>query len=112
MGGLFFDDLNEWGFATSFAFTRSVGDAYLDAYRPIVERRRDVGPVGADRDALSPASELHLHGVDLAAPPPRDPTAHEDPAAGTARSQGRGDGQLDDLGQGQGQGVARGHQLR
>jgi coproporphyrinogen III oxidase len=42
IGGLFFDDLNEWGFERSFAFTRSVGDAYLAAYLPIVERRRDL----------------------------------------------------------------------
>ena len=42
IGGLFFDDLNEWGFERSFAFTRSVGDAYLPAYLPIVERRRNL----------------------------------------------------------------------
>ena len=41
IGGLFFDDLNEWDFDTCFAFMRSVGDAYLKAYLPIVERRRD-----------------------------------------------------------------------
>ena len=40
VGGLFFDDLNEWDFATSFAFLRSVGDAYLQAYLPIVQRRK------------------------------------------------------------------------
>ena len=40
VGGLFFDDLNEWGFQRSFAFLRAVGDSYLDAYLPIVERRR------------------------------------------------------------------------
>ena len=40
IGGLFFDDLNEWGFARSFAFMQAVGDHYLKAYRPIVERRR------------------------------------------------------------------------
>jgi coproporphyrinogen III oxidase len=42
VGGLFFDDLNEWGFARSFAFMRSVGDHYLPAYLPIVERRREM----------------------------------------------------------------------
>ncbi len=42
VGGLFFDDLNDWGFARSFAFMRSVGDHYLQAYAPIVGRRRDV----------------------------------------------------------------------
>lgn len=41
VGGLFFDDLNEWGFERSFAFMRSVGDHFLPAYLPIVERRRD-----------------------------------------------------------------------
>ncbi|MDN5865745.1 MAG: oxygen-dependent coproporphyrinogen oxidase [Gammaproteobacteria bacterium] len=40
VGGLFFDDLNEWDFDTCFAFMRSVGDHYLPAYLPIVERRR------------------------------------------------------------------------
>ncbi|PVV09072.1 MAG: coproporphyrinogen III oxidase [gamma proteobacterium symbiont of Ctena orbiculata] len=41
IGGLFFDDLNEWGFARSFDFMQSVGDHYLLAYMPIVKRRRD-----------------------------------------------------------------------
>ena len=41
VGGLFFDDLNEWGFARTFEFVRSVGEHYLAAYLPIVERRRD-----------------------------------------------------------------------
>jgi coproporphyrinogen III oxidase len=40
IGGLFFDDLNAGGFEESFAFLRSVGDHYLPAYLPIVERRR------------------------------------------------------------------------
>jgi coproporphyrinogen III oxidase len=40
-GGLFFDDLNEWGFDQSFAFMRSIGDAYVPAYLPIVEKRKD-----------------------------------------------------------------------
>ncbi|MDJ0738723.1 MAG: oxygen-dependent coproporphyrinogen oxidase [Gammaproteobacteria bacterium] len=41
IGGLFFDDLNEWGFERSFAFMQSVGDHYVPAYLPIVQRRRD-----------------------------------------------------------------------
>lgn len=41
IGGLFFDDINEAGFDDSFAFLRSVGDAFLPAYRPIVENRVD-----------------------------------------------------------------------
>jgi coproporphyrinogen III oxidase len=40
IGGLFFDDLNAWDFDTSFAFLRSVGDSYLDAYVPIIEKRK------------------------------------------------------------------------
>jgi coproporphyrinogen III oxidase len=39
-GGLFFDDLNEWDFDTSFDFLRSVGDCYMRAYGPIVEKRK------------------------------------------------------------------------
>jgi coproporphyrinogen III oxidase len=41
VGGLFFDDVNEAGFDDSFAFLRSVGDNFLAAYVPIIERRRD-----------------------------------------------------------------------
>jgi coproporphyrinogen III oxidase len=41
VGGLFFDDLNELGFDDSFAFMRSIGDSYCDAYVPIVEKRKD-----------------------------------------------------------------------
>ncbi|MGD8785118.1 MAG: oxygen-dependent coproporphyrinogen oxidase [Thioalkalispiraceae bacterium] len=40
IGGLFFDDLNEWGFEQSFGFMRSVGDHYIKAYRPIVAQRK------------------------------------------------------------------------
>jgi len=40
IGGLFFDDLNHWGFDKSFAFLRSVGDHYIRAYQPIVARRK------------------------------------------------------------------------
>jgi len=40
IGGVFFDDFHEPGFAASFAMQRAVGDAFLDAYVPIVERRR------------------------------------------------------------------------
>jgi coproporphyrinogen III oxidase len=40
VGGIFFDDLVEWGFETTFAFLQSVGDRFLPAYLPIVERRR------------------------------------------------------------------------
>ena len=40
IGGLFFDDVNQWGFERSFEFMRAIGDAYLEAYLPIVERRK------------------------------------------------------------------------
>ncbi|MFT0211569.1 oxygen-dependent coproporphyrinogen oxidase [Pseudomonas sp. F1_0610] len=40
IGGLFFDDLNRWDFATCFKFIQAIGDAYLAAYLPIVERRK------------------------------------------------------------------------
>jgi len=46
VGGLFFDDLNEWGFERCFAFMRSVGDHYIPAYLPIVRLRKDT-PYGA-----------------------------------------------------------------
>jgi coproporphyrinogen III oxidase len=46
IGGLFFDDLNEWGFAKSFAFMQAVGDSYVPAYVPIVQKRKDT-PWGA-----------------------------------------------------------------
>ena len=50
IGGLFFDDFNEPGFANSFAMAQALGDSYLDAYCPIVERRR-----------ATPYSEHHKH---------------------------------------------------
>lgn len=40
VGGLFFDDFNELGFERSLALARSVGDAYAQAYLPIVARRK------------------------------------------------------------------------
>ncbi|HEX4953245.1 MAG TPA: oxygen-dependent coproporphyrinogen oxidase [Thermoanaerobaculia bacterium] len=50
VGGLFFDDLSAWGFARSFAFLQSVGDAFLPAYVPIVERRRGLAWGERERD--------------------------------------------------------------
>ena len=41
IGGVFFDDLSSPDFDSCFALTRSVGDAFLEAYLPIAERRRD-----------------------------------------------------------------------
>ncbi len=42
VGGLFFDDLHEWGFEACFAFARRVGAAFVAGYMPIVERRRGI----------------------------------------------------------------------
>ncbi|MCO6412885.1 MAG: oxygen-dependent coproporphyrinogen oxidase [Thiogranum sp.] len=42
IGGLFFDDFNELGFARCLEFMQSVGDHFLPAYIPIVERRKDL----------------------------------------------------------------------
>jgi coproporphyrinogen III oxidase len=50
VGGLFFDDLNAPDFATCFALTRSVGDHFIEAYRPIVERRRGLPYGERERD--------------------------------------------------------------
>ncbi|MGJ7456617.1 oxygen-dependent coproporphyrinogen oxidase [Halomonas sp. RA08-2] len=50
VGGLFFDDLNEGGFETCFAFQRAVGDAFLEAYLPIVRRRREAAWGERERD--------------------------------------------------------------
>ncbi len=41
IGGLFFDDLNEWPFERCFEFIQAVGDSYLPAYVPIIEKRKD-----------------------------------------------------------------------
>ena len=41
VGGLFFDDFNQLPFEESFAFVQSMANSYMDAYRPIVEKRKD-----------------------------------------------------------------------
>ncbi len=48
IGGLFFDDFNELGFNDSFAFTQSIGNSFVPAYLPILNRRRGL-PFG-DRE--------------------------------------------------------------
>ncbi len=55
IGGLFFDDLNDWGFESTFAFMQAIGNAYLDAYVPIVERRmhQPFGERGAPMAVIS-----------------------------------------------------------
>lgn len=42
IGGLFFDDVNKQGFEKSFDLVKAVGRAYLDAYLPIVKKRKDM----------------------------------------------------------------------
>ncbi|WP_296507220.1 oxygen-dependent coproporphyrinogen oxidase [Rhodoferax sp.] len=50
VGGIFFDDFSELGADKSFAMLRSVGDSFLDAYLPIVERRRHMAYTQRERD--------------------------------------------------------------
>lgn len=42
VGGLFFDDLSEPDFDHCFAFMKAVGDSYMQAYQPIIEKRRNL----------------------------------------------------------------------
>ncbi len=50
IGGVFFDDFSELGFDKSFAMTQAVGDAFVKAYLPIVERRRGLVFTNRERD--------------------------------------------------------------
>lgn len=50
IGGIFFDDYADGGFDEGFALIRSVGDAFLRAYMPIVRRRRDMPHGEAERE--------------------------------------------------------------
>jgi len=50
IGGLFFDDLNEWEFERCFDFMKSVGDHYLPAYQPILNRRKNTPYGEKERD--------------------------------------------------------------
>ncbi|TAM10599.1 MAG: oxygen-dependent coproporphyrinogen oxidase [Nevskiaceae bacterium] len=50
IGGLFFDDWDHGGFDRAFAFMQSVGDHFLPAYQPIVQRRNDVAYGARERD--------------------------------------------------------------
>ena len=50
VGGLFFDDLNEWEFHQCFAFMQSVGNHYIDAYLPIVQKRKKTPYTDRERD--------------------------------------------------------------
>jgi coproporphyrinogen III oxidase len=51
VGGIFYDDLNTGDWEADFAFTQAVGAAFLPAFVPIVERRRDQPWTEADREA-------------------------------------------------------------
>jgi coproporphyrinogen III oxidase len=50
IGGVFFDDFSEGGFERSFAMTRAVGDAFVGAYLPIVQRRKGLAYGERERD--------------------------------------------------------------
>jgi coproporphyrinogen III oxidase len=50
IGGIFFDDFNDGGFERGFALMRAVGDAFIPAYRPIVQRRRGMAYGDRERD--------------------------------------------------------------
>jgi coproporphyrinogen III oxidase len=50
IGGIFFDDFNELGFEQSFALQRAVGDSFLQAYLPILQRRKDTPYSEKERD--------------------------------------------------------------
>jgi coproporphyrinogen III oxidase len=50
IGGLFFDDLADWGFERCFEFLRAVGDGWAAAYLPILRRRKDTPHGERERD--------------------------------------------------------------
>ncbi len=50
IGGIFFDDFNQLGFEQSFAMQRAVGDAFLNAYIPILQKRKDLAYGEKERD--------------------------------------------------------------
>jgi len=50
VGGIFYDDFNAPGFEQSFAMTKSVGDHFVDAYVPLVEKRKDTPYGERERD--------------------------------------------------------------
>jgi coproporphyrinogen III oxidase len=50
IGGVFFDDFNKLGFENSFAMLKAVGDGFINAYLPIVQRRKDIAYGERERD--------------------------------------------------------------
>ncbi|MDF2182493.1 oxygen-dependent coproporphyrinogen oxidase [Neptuniibacter sp. CAU 1671] len=57
IGGLFFDDLNEPDFEHAFGLMQAIGNAYTDAYLPIIERNKDRPYGERERDF-----QLHRRG--------------------------------------------------
>lgn len=49
-GGVFFDDLNEWGFDRCFEFIQSVGNHYIKAYLPIIQKRKNTAYTEKERN--------------------------------------------------------------
>ena len=50
IGDLFFDDLNRWSFDKSFDFVQSIGNSFIPAYLPIVQRRKELAFGERERD--------------------------------------------------------------
>jgi len=50
IGGIFYDDFNRLGFENSFNLNKSVGDVFLNAYLPILQRRKDIGYTEKERE--------------------------------------------------------------
>jgi coproporphyrinogen III oxidase len=50
IGGIFYDDFNQLGFDKSFSLNKSVGDVFLNAYLPILQRRKDTDYTEKERD--------------------------------------------------------------
>ncbi|MCC5986920.1 MAG: oxygen-dependent coproporphyrinogen oxidase [Pararhodobacter sp.] len=50
VGGIFYDDLNSGDWEADFAFTRAVGEAFLPAFQPLAERRREQGWSEAEKE--------------------------------------------------------------
>jgi coproporphyrinogen III oxidase len=50
IGGIFYDDFNQLGFDKSFNLNKSVGDVFLNAYLPILQRRKDIPYTEKERD--------------------------------------------------------------
>jgi coproporphyrinogen III oxidase len=50
VGGIFYDDLNEWDFDTTFNFMQSIGNSFIPAYLPIVQKRKEIQWTQQQRD--------------------------------------------------------------